>query len=590
MEKRQQEGGGDRPVVRGVDRRRFLQGTTGVGLLAAASIGRVTSVASRGTPTADPRWQREFPSADPSQFTVGDEFVFASRSKEGESTGTSVIALDIDTGDEAWRFDLGAQSIEPVAVANDTLLVATEIDYFGDQPGILLALDVTTGDEIWRADTDTVEDTFHRIVAADGIVYAKTLTADLYAFDVDTGEKRWHSDAEYRWDTDTEDSTSLFLDFHFQIAGGNVLLEKWDADGKNPLLALDATTDEEVWEFTTDEDGDGSLVRNGAVYVGGGDTLSVLNAKTGEVEWTFTANERWTTPLSIADGTLFLQSNRTVVPDSGSVEYPTTLYAVDIQTGEERWQNDEFHLNDTIVSDGSLLGRRDDSLYSINVSSGAEEWHTTGGNEWNFGDVDITTGPLVDDTLFFLDEEVSKSGSAVYALDISSGTSEVFFSTDSPSTDIATRNGSLFVGTETHLYALDVDGGSKEDAGDSESGDSDSNSGDKSSESGDDGDWGNESPESGSDGESGDSSSGTGDNETSGGDAASDNSSSGTGDGGSADSSADGGSGSADPAGDDSRANGDETPGMGIPAAVTSLGGIGYALKRRVQHLESDDS
>ncbi|QLG49667.1 PQQ-binding-like beta-propeller repeat protein [Natrinema halophilum] len=592
---------GQQPIASGLHRRRFLQGTTGVGILAATGIGSGTSVASRETATPAKRWQREFPSPGPHHITAGDECVFASQSKTGSSDGEFVIALEVDTGDEAWRYDLGDQPIGSLTVANDTVFVRTDFSsHEENERGILLALDVSTGDEVWRLDPAATDGPISRMKVIDDVVCAETppySTQNLYAFDAETGEERWSMDeANYSFN-----DFSYHYDSRSQSTGGKVFVtkigENYDTNEDDSLLAIDAATGEQVWE-SPHEFHFLYLFHDGTIYFGREGTLHALNATTGEEEWTVSQGYS-VVPLTVADGTLFLQSTFLEETETDGEVERGRVHAVDLQTGNEQWQYGRIRPGLVTVSDGTVLLMEYDTVYGINESTGEEEWSTTRDGyiftTLHSGQQNRTVNaPVVDDTLFVSSYKQSKSGFIVDAVDIQTGKTEQFVATDSPTTELTARNGTLFNGTETHLYALDVDSGSSENGGESGSGNSDSKSGDESSDSGTDGEsgdsgsnTGDESSGSGDSGESGDSKSGAEENATDGGDAGSDTNSSGAADDGASDSSPNSGDDSDDSLRESSSDADDETPGMGIPAAVTSLGGIGYVLRRR---LESDDS
>jgi outer membrane protein assembly factor BamB len=103
-----------------------------------------------------------------------------------------VVALDSDTGEEAWRH-VGAASIEghALTVAEGRLLV-------GDSSETLFALDAATGDKLWVYQRQVPE--YFVIkggpapVVRDGMVYCGFGDGTLAALQLETGEEIWVQD------------------------------------------------------------------------------------------------------------------------------------------------------------------------------------------------------------------------------------------------------------------------------------------------------------------------------------------------------------------------------------------------------------
>jgi outer membrane protein assembly factor BamB len=151
-------------------------------------------------------------------------------------------------------------------------------------------------------------------------------------------------------------------------------------------------------------------------------TLYALEAATGEVRWSFTAEP----PVPFVEGTVV----------AGDLVYAiggdNALYAVDIHTGEERWRFDATPIVLTpAVDDGlAVTGTLDGFLVGIDAATGEEQWRyqvTEGGapripalldgvayagsETGDFTAIDVTTGEL----RWTVDTGENSTGTAVVA-------------------------------------------------------------------------------------------------------------------------------------------------------------------------------
>jgi outer membrane protein assembly factor BamB len=65
------------------------------------------------------------------------------------SPSSGVYALDLDTGEEVWKFDAGSSVLSSPAISGDRSRVV-----FGSHSGHLFAVEAETGAEVWRFETD----------------------------------------------------------------------------------------------------------------------------------------------------------------------------------------------------------------------------------------------------------------------------------------------------------------------------------------------------------------------------------------------------------------------------------------------------
>jgi outer membrane protein assembly factor BamB len=111
------------------------------------------------------------------------------------------------------------------------------------------------------------------------------------------------------------------------------------------------------------------LVVDGVVYVGGVDGSAcfyAINAQTGEEKWSFT-------PM-MGD---FVYSSPALLDDTVYFGGSEGLYALDIQTGEEKWlfETESTVQSPAIGDDGTIyFGSKDPALYAVDAQTGELKW------------------------------------------------------------------------------------------------------------------------------------------------------------------------------------------------------------------------
>jgi outer membrane protein assembly factor BamB len=101
-----------------------------------------------------------------------------------------VVALDVASGDERWRFKAEDTVAGTPAVTDGRV-------FFGSFDGHIYAVDATTGDEIWRFDTGQAVTT--EPLVRDGLVVIGSRNYNVYALDAATGKPRWKHHLWFSW-------------------------------------------------------------------------------------------------------------------------------------------------------------------------------------------------------------------------------------------------------------------------------------------------------------------------------------------------------------------------------------------------------
>ncbi|HEX9823030.1 MAG TPA: PQQ-binding-like beta-propeller repeat protein [Actinomycetota bacterium] len=106
---------------------------------------------------------------------------------EGRDDGASLVAAGLTDGAELWSFDLDDSAPGPLAADADTVFVATS-------EGLVHALDAETGEEDWSFEVEG--ETLGAPAVAGGLVYVSAArpsarAGTVYAIDAETGEEAW---------------------------------------------------------------------------------------------------------------------------------------------------------------------------------------------------------------------------------------------------------------------------------------------------------------------------------------------------------------------------------------------------------------
>lgn len=245
------------------------------------------------------RWERQ--TAGPKVFGLQDwEYFSASPlARDGvvyvgsRGSDTQFYALDAADGSVKWSVQTGNKGVRTApAFADDTLYVTT-------LEGKIMALNPADGTEKWAAIHGVL---IHSTPAvADGLIYYGSRMASTYAVDAATGKVRWmRGESEGSW---VESSPA--------VADGVVYIGGSDS---HEFHALDAATGKDKWTvdlktnlFTSPAVvGDTVYIASGDAYQEGADgALYALDTATGDIRWSFGAQNFFSSPV-VAGDTLYI--------------------------------------------------------------------------------------------------------------------------------------------------------------------------------------------------------------------------------------------------------------------------------------------
>jgi polyvinyl alcohol dehydrogenase (cytochrome) len=352
---------------------------------------------------------------------------------------------------QQWFFNTGDVVTATPAVVDGRI-------YVGDWAGTFYAIDQETGDAVWTYETEV-----HETVYAGQIVSSATVAdvdgrrlvffgggKTMYALDAESGEAVWsHELGEPGNTTEPTEIESSPV-----VVDGRVIFgyDAHDRPGYAAgVVALDAKTGDELWEFDPDEGADPT----GCVGV-------------------------WSSPsVDVERELVFAATANCVTSPEGWGDYTEAIFALELDTGEPVWSfqphepnNDDFDFAGSpnlFEADGRALvglGNKDAAYYAVDRETGELVWSTQAtepGIEERGSN--FSTGGFIGPTAYA--DGVIVGGTAVgpcpclHALDAADG--EILWQSDTPEPTYAAATevgGVVFLGgTDFTLRAYDLRSG-----------------------------------------------------------------------------------------------------------------------------------
>lgn len=183
------------------------------------------------------------------------------------SVNGKVYAVDADTGNTIWSWDVGTKVESSPAVAGGMV-------YIGANDGRVYAFDLVTGQIKWSHQVTSLM-VSPCVVVANGLVYSGVEDV-LYALDAETGNPRWSHSGDGGVYLPTIEDGVIYIGF----ASGQ--------DYHYRLFALDTATGTPKWDSPVSiyYGLTSPMIEDGLIYIAGDQKLYAIEAKTGKVEWT----------------------------------------------------------------------------------------------------------------------------------------------------------------------------------------------------------------------------------------------------------------------------------------------------------------
>ena len=244
--------------------------------------------------------------------------------------GRFVYGLDYRTGDELWRFELGAAVSSAPAYSNGRV-------FFGQQGGeeYFYCVDANDGSLIWKQALSWVWSSANVYA---GKLYVPGVDGYVYCLREEDGAILWR----YR--------TGMAAHPEPPVDGGMVYFGSWD----HYDYALNADDGSLVWQFYTGgtPDSGAPIAHGGRLYLPmGGDSFRCMDMATGEVIWEHRiAAVGYNASPALHDGRVFVST----ALRTGGFPEATRIYCLDAVTGEEIWTHPGGGLTAPAVADGKV--------------------------------------------------------------------------------------------------------------------------------------------------------------------------------------------------------------------------------------------
>lgn len=326
----------------------------------------------------------------------------------------------------------------------------------------------------------------YNTVSAESI-YAVTSTGVVYCFDAATGHQQWVQDLnsapvglpvcsstalvvaaeDYLYVLNKTNGQVIYRK-NFECISSPVILNTDDilVGCENQVVSVTASSGHENWKCDTPGGAyPSSSSWKNTVFIGTGSSVWALDSKTGETHWTFETHGPITTaPQVDSKGRVYVGS------------WDTHLYALDANTGAQEWlfpMGWGLAIPPVIRDEIIYVGSMDNNFYSLDTSQGDISWVFTCHSA-------IQSVPLIyGDSIFFGCDD-----GYFYALNRTTGdlvwqfSPGYFLKDDSYNYKVTplhsnpvAYNGTVFLGSQGTLYALDAQTWERDEKGGQNDGD-----------------------------------------------------------------------------------------------------------------------
>ena len=225
-----------------------------------------------------------------------------------------IYAVDAATGTELWRSNTGEKVSSSPAVAKG-IMVAGSVD------GLFYSFNAKNGSA--RLQLDTKFPIYASPAIKDGVAYFTNNAGVLYAVDIMAKNWLWENKLKIYWNTlyvygaapkppnPSGYLWSVSLGWRLRTVSSPSIAGNYAYLGASKdLVAVDLTTHEVQWRFTTGGDVVSSPAAAGAVvYVGSEDGhLYAIDRDTGEKLWDVAAGDQITSSPAVNDGMVYIGS------------------------------------------------------------------------------------------------------------------------------------------------------------------------------------------------------------------------------------------------------------------------------------------
>lgn len=268
-------------------------------------------------------------------------------------TGVAEGALPASP-EPVWTFQAGELGFEATAAIADGTV------YVPDLEGRLYALDLRTGKERWRIDVG--EDVKSSPLVAGGTVYFGDEAGRVHARDAKTGAERWTFTAG--------GPVSGGLNLGGDGAKACLLAGSYD----NSLYCLDPATGKARWQVETAGYVHGSpAIHEGTAMMSGCDgELRMVDLATGAVKHTLTVGSYVAASPAVRDGRLIVGTFDNQVVGVSLGGEPKVLWRYD-----HPLRDFAFYSSAALTADRAVVGGRDKLVHGLDPATGEKVWTHT---------------------------------------------------------------------------------------------------------------------------------------------------------------------------------------------------------------------
>lgn len=237
--------------------------------------------------------------------------------------------------------------------------------FFTNHNGTAYALDINTGNEIWTFSIEGVRNgTDSSPIIKDSIVVFK-LEDCIFALNLYTGIEEWSTDELFGLSC-CSNSIASYEDLIFYSP--NRL--------NDYFVCCNIKTGKEKWRYKMDDcSANSPAISNGIVFFVCGENLYAIDINTGQEKWSFNSG-RFGNKI-ISNKVVYVSGNK-------------FIYALDINTGQEKWKvSVSQYIQGMAISDELLYATfGEGKLQAFNINTGNIAW------EFKTNDI-ITSGPIL---------------------------------------------------------------------------------------------------------------------------------------------------------------------------------------------------
>lgn len=325
---------------------------------------------------------------------------------------------------ESWRFDLTSGLYTSPTIAEGTVYINYESEYFGEEPNVY-ALDAETGDVRWSDDLGRFGNFWTSPTVSDEALYvvdgSGAHSGNLLALDRTDGSELWRTAGGF--------TGSATFDDGLVYVGS-----------KAGLVAIDSTDGNVVWcEGKGATTGAIPAIDKDTVFAPHGHGLQAVDAETGDLRWETDTGTDQTSPV-VSEQLVFTGG------EDGE------LRAFDVENGSVQWARevgDQIYESPAVSEGCVFFGSDDGYLHAATTESGEVKWQTAL-DEW------VRQVTYIDESLYVCSwTKGSREESGVYVISPEDGSVRRRIDFDSsPHTPVVAADGRLLVGTVNGLVAL----------------------------------------------------------------------------------------------------------------------------------------